>query len=77
VISHEFEAASPFADVEVCITEPGVSVVSAAAPFCFGHVVVEVHVDLLLCELGGDGVVDLLFHKPIYTCSILKLPTYL
>jgi hypothetical protein len=72
VISHEFETASPVADVEVCVAEPGISVVSATAPFCFGHVVIEVHVDLLLCELGGDGVVDLLFRKPIYTYNILN-----
>jgi hypothetical protein len=64
VISHEFETASPVADVEVCVSEPGVSVVSAAAPFCFGHVVVEMDVDLLLCEFGSNGIIDLIFRKP-------------
>jgi hypothetical protein len=60
---HEFETAAPFGDVEVGVAEPGVSIVCAAAPFCFGHVVVEMDVDLLLCELSCNGVVYLLLSK--------------
>jgi hypothetical protein len=57
---HELEATAPVGDVEVSVAEPSVSVVCAAAPFCFGHVVVEMDVDLLLCELSGDSVIYLL-----------------
>jgi hypothetical protein len=63
VISHEFETAAPVRDVEVCVAEPGITIIAAAAPFPFGHVVVEMDVDLLLCELGSDGVEDLLLRK--------------
>jgi hypothetical protein len=59
VVCHEFEAALPSGDVEVGVAEPGVSVVGAATPFSFGHVVVEMDVHLLVCELGCNGIVDL------------------
>jgi hypothetical protein len=66
VIGHEFETTAPVVDVEVCVAEPGVPIVAAAAPLPFGHVVVEMDVHLLLCELGGDGVEDLWSRKPMY-----------
>jgi hypothetical protein len=59
VVSHELETATPVVDVEVCVAEPGVSITGAAAPFGLGHVVVEMDVDLLLCELGGNGIIHL------------------
>jgi hypothetical protein len=48
VVSHIFETSAPVGHVEICVAEPGISVVAAAAPFSFGHVVVEMDVDLLL-----------------------------
>lgn len=56
MISHELEAAFPSGDVEVDISEPRIVVVCATAPFCFGHVVVEVDVYLLLGEFSGNGI---------------------
>jgi hypothetical protein len=63
VVCHEFEAALPFGDVEVGVAEPGVSVVGAAAPFCFGYVVVEMDVHLLVCKFGCDGIIDLIRYQ--------------
>jgi hypothetical protein len=70
VISHEFETTAPVLDVEVRVAEPGITIIAAAAPFPFGHVVVEMDVDLLLCELGSDGVEDLLSRKLMYPQQI-------
>ena len=47
VVGHVFETPAPVGHVEFCVAEPGISVVAAAAPLSFGHVVVEMDVDLL------------------------------
>jgi hypothetical protein len=59
MVGHELETSSPIGDVEVCVAEPGVSVAATAAPLSFGHVVVKVDVNLLLCKFSCDGIVDL------------------
>lgn len=71
MVSHELEAATPVVDVEVSVAEPGVAVAAATAPFPFGHVVVEVNVDLLVCEFGCDGIEDLyLRESPIFEMTL-------
>lgn len=59
MFSHVLEASLPFGNVKVSITEPRVAVTGRAAPRSLRHVVVEMNIDLLLLELGGDGIVNL------------------
>lgn len=71
---HVLQTALPFGDVEVGVVEPGVTVAGGTAPCSAGHVVVEVHVDLLLSELGGDGVVYL--WEVLAVACLLYISTY-
>lgn len=59
MFSHVLKTPLPFADVEVGVAEPSVPIVGRAAPFPFGHVIVEVYIYLLLRKFGSDSVVNL------------------
>lgn len=60
VCGHVLKSALPFGDIEVCVTEPCIAIVSRAAPRALGHVVVKMHIDLLLCELSSNVIVHLM-----------------
>lgn len=70
MFSHILKATLPFRHIEIGITEPSISVVGGATPGALGHVVIEVDVDLLLCELCSDRIVDLQRYQSV---SMLQL----
>jgi len=59
MFSHVLKASLPFGNIEISVPEPSVAITGRAAPRSFGHVVVEVYIDLLLLELGSNSVVYL------------------
>lgn len=56
MIGHVLQTANPIVNVEVCVSKPGITIVSTAAPFPLRHVIIEVYVDLLLCKLSRNCI---------------------
>jgi hypothetical protein len=54
--SHVGKSSLPVCNIEEDVPKPSITIISGAAPECFGHVVIKMHVDLLLEALCSYSI---------------------
>lgn len=59
MLRHILQTALPVVNVEIGVSKPSVSVSATTAPRAFRHVVVQMNVDALFVQFGGDGIENL------------------